>query len=231
MRCALDTFPIADVCVERSARVRRSHTAAPSLRAQAWDTPAGPGRRLPTHGELRMALSAVAPAAGGELTSEVLPEFASPGELDVLLRHRQRWVRSRHPRHGSRAAKRSAASPIPSTEPPRPSCQVASAPTSANAQTTASLACTPPAPFAATSGSQARCRRHPSYRVVPGHTSRLGALGSSRHGPSRSGSHRSRPGHRRFGLAGPGDHRRHQHRIQAASRSRCRPHHPRIHRS
>ena len=46
--------------------------------------PAGPGRRLPTHGELRAALAAVPLAAGGELTSEVYPSSASAGALDVL---------------------------------------------------------------------------------------------------------------------------------------------------
>ena len=47
-------------------------------------TPAGPGRRLPTHGELRAALTAVQLAPGGELTSNVYPSSTDPGELDVL---------------------------------------------------------------------------------------------------------------------------------------------------
>jgi hypothetical protein len=47
-------------------------------------TPAGPGRRLPTHGELRSALGGVSLAPGGELTSHVYPSASNPGELDVL---------------------------------------------------------------------------------------------------------------------------------------------------
>ena len=50
----------------------------------AVDIPAGPGRRLPTHGELRAALTAVHLAPGGELTSEVYPAAGAPGRLDVL---------------------------------------------------------------------------------------------------------------------------------------------------
>ena len=48
-------------------------------------TPAGPGRRLPTHGELRAALTAVQLAPGGELTSDVYPSSSDPGRLDVLF--------------------------------------------------------------------------------------------------------------------------------------------------
>ena len=47
-------------------------------------TPAGPGRRLPTHGELRAALTAVQLAAGGELTANVYPSSSDPGRLDDL---------------------------------------------------------------------------------------------------------------------------------------------------
>lgn len=82
VRCALDTFPIADVCVERTARSPQAYGSAVIVCAGVG-TPAGPGRRLPTHSELRMAFAAVDPAPGGELTSEVLPS-SRPGELDVL---------------------------------------------------------------------------------------------------------------------------------------------------
>ena len=42
-------------------------------------TPAGPGRRLPTHGELMAALGAVQLAPGGELTANVYPSSSTPG--------------------------------------------------------------------------------------------------------------------------------------------------------
>jgi hypothetical protein len=83
IKCPTDTFPIADVCVEKTP-----HAAAPYGSAVqsclAVGTPAGPGRRLPTHGELSAALTAVQLAPGGELTSNVYPSGSSPGQLDVL---------------------------------------------------------------------------------------------------------------------------------------------------
>lgn len=83
VRCASDTFPSADVCVEKAPRASTSYGSAVLQCAQVG-TPAGPGRRLPTHGELRAALAAVQLSAGGELTSDVVPSGSSPGELDVL---------------------------------------------------------------------------------------------------------------------------------------------------
>lgn len=83
VKCPADTFPIADVCVEKTARAPASYGSAVLACAQAG-TPQGPGRRLPTHGELRAALSAVQLAAGGELTSNVYPSSSDPGRLDVL---------------------------------------------------------------------------------------------------------------------------------------------------
>jgi hypothetical protein len=83
VRCPADTFPSADVCVERTTRAAASYGTAVLECAQAG-TPAGPGRRLPTHGELRAALTAVQLAGGGELTSEVYPSGSTPGQLDVL---------------------------------------------------------------------------------------------------------------------------------------------------
>jgi hypothetical protein len=83
VRCPSDTFPIADVCVERTARAAQSYSSA-VITCALVGTPAGPGRRLPTHGELRMALSAVSIAPGGELTSEVYPSSTQPGRLDVI---------------------------------------------------------------------------------------------------------------------------------------------------
>src|SRR4051812_46509807 len=51
VRCPGDTFPIADVCVERTPRAASSYGSAVLQCAQVG-TPAGPGRRLPTHGEM-----------------------------------------------------------------------------------------------------------------------------------------------------------------------------------
>ena len=83
IRCPGDTFPVADVCVERTPRPASSYGSAVLQCAQVG-TPAGPGRRLPAHGELRAALAAVQLAAGGELTSNVYPSSSDPGRLDVL---------------------------------------------------------------------------------------------------------------------------------------------------
>lgn len=84
VHCPSDTFPSADVCVERTARAASSYGSAVLQCAQVG-TPAGPGRRLPTHGELTAALTAVALAPGGELTSNVYPSAGDPGRLDVLV--------------------------------------------------------------------------------------------------------------------------------------------------
>src|SRR5215218_3162642 len=83
VRCPDDTFPTADVCIERTARAPQAYGGA-ILACLRVGTPAGPGRRLPTHGELRAALGAVPLATGGELTSHVYPSATNPGGLDVL---------------------------------------------------------------------------------------------------------------------------------------------------
>lgn len=83
VRCPSDTFPIADVCVETASRPAASYGSA-ILECLRIGTPAGPGRRLPVHGELRAALGAVTLAPGGELTSDVYPSDTDPGRLDVL---------------------------------------------------------------------------------------------------------------------------------------------------
>ena len=83
IRCPSDTFPIADVCVEKAARPAASYGSAVLQCAQVG-TPGGPGRRLPTHGELKAALTAVQLAPGGELTSNVYPSSSTSGQLDVL---------------------------------------------------------------------------------------------------------------------------------------------------
>jgi hypothetical protein len=83
VRCPSGTFPIADVCVETTARAPASFGTA-VIECATTGTPAGPGRRLPTYGELRAALSGVQLTPGGELTSELVPS-ATQGELDVLF--------------------------------------------------------------------------------------------------------------------------------------------------
>lgn len=83
IRCPSDTFPAADVCVERTPRAASPYGSA-VLQCKQVGTPAGPGRRLLTHGELLAALSAVPLAAGGELTSNVYPSGSDPGRLDAI---------------------------------------------------------------------------------------------------------------------------------------------------
>jgi len=83
IHCPRDTFPIADVCVERTPRPATSYGSA-VLQCVDVGTPMRPGRRLPTHGELMAALTAVQLASGGELTSNVYPSVAA-GRLDVLF--------------------------------------------------------------------------------------------------------------------------------------------------
>jgi len=84
VRCPSDTFPIADVCVERTSRAATPYGSAVLQCAQVG-TPAGPGRRLPTHGELRASLTAVTLTPGGELTSNVYPSGTDAERLDVLV--------------------------------------------------------------------------------------------------------------------------------------------------
>jgi hypothetical protein len=83
IHCPDDTFPIADVCVERAPRAATSYGSA-VLDCLQVGAPAGPGRRLPTHGELMAALTAVQLAPGGELTSNVYPSTTDGGRLNVL---------------------------------------------------------------------------------------------------------------------------------------------------
>jgi hypothetical protein len=83
IKCPSDTFPTADVCIERTPRASAPYGSA-VLTCMTVGTPADPGRRLPTHGELRAALTGVQLAPGGELTSNVYPSSSTPSELDVL---------------------------------------------------------------------------------------------------------------------------------------------------
>lgn len=83
IKCPTDTFPMADVCVERTPRPAAAYGSA-VLRCLLVGTPAGPGRRLPTHGELMAAITAVDLAPGGELTSNVYPSSSDSGGFGVL---------------------------------------------------------------------------------------------------------------------------------------------------
>lgn len=84
IRCPADTFPAADVCVERTSRPPAAYGSAVST-CMLVGTPSGPGRRLPTHGELLAAFSTVDPSSGGELTASVYPSGSIAGRLDVLF--------------------------------------------------------------------------------------------------------------------------------------------------
>ena len=86
LRCPQGTLAAADVCVETQPRAAATYTSAVTTCGGA-DGPPRPGRRLPTHGELRRAfdLDQMGPIApGGELTSEVYPSGSNPGQLEVL---------------------------------------------------------------------------------------------------------------------------------------------------
>jgi hypothetical protein len=83
LHCPTGTFPIADACVETTPRSPAAYVTA-VIQCATTGVPASPGRRLPTHGELQAALSAVQLATGGELTSEVYPS-STPGELNMLF--------------------------------------------------------------------------------------------------------------------------------------------------
>jgi hypothetical protein len=82
VRCPADTLVIADVCVERQSRPAVAYGIAVNQCSIAG-TPPGPGRRLPTHGELQAALQGLTLASGGELTGDVWPDMS--GQLQVLF--------------------------------------------------------------------------------------------------------------------------------------------------
>jgi hypothetical protein len=85
VNCPEGTIPAADTCIETQARPPAPfHTAL--LECANTDSQAGPGRRLPTYNELAIALThtEIVLAPGGELTSNVYPSTASPGEVEAL---------------------------------------------------------------------------------------------------------------------------------------------------
>jgi len=83
LHCPLDTFMSAGLCVERTPRPATPYFSA-VLECSDAGGAGSHGRRLPTHGELRDALTAVTLAAGGELTANVYPSSTS-SRLDVLV--------------------------------------------------------------------------------------------------------------------------------------------------
>jgi hypothetical protein len=85
VRCPQGTLAAADVCFETQPRPAAIYGGAVTT-CGLTDGPPGPGRRLPTYGELRRALQfqEVQLAPGGELTSEVYPSGSSAGSVDVL---------------------------------------------------------------------------------------------------------------------------------------------------
>jgi hypothetical protein len=84
VKCPNGTIPAAGVCVEITPRAASAYGSAVLICADAG-RPAAPGRRLPTHGELRAALAALQLAPGGELTADVYPSSSSPGDVEALV--------------------------------------------------------------------------------------------------------------------------------------------------
>ena len=83
VRCPAGTIAAASVCVETQPRPLATYNTA-VLQCGGTDGPPQPGRRLPTHNELRQAftLQQLEIAPGGELTGEVYPSGSNP--YDVL---------------------------------------------------------------------------------------------------------------------------------------------------
>jgi hypothetical protein len=83
--CPEGTLPVSGVCVETQAHPPAPYSTA-IFTCEAIENQDTPGRRLPTHDELVTALShqGIELAAGGELTSDVYPSAASPGQVEDL---------------------------------------------------------------------------------------------------------------------------------------------------
>ena len=89
------------VCAETTPRAPVAYGTA-VLACADTDVPGTPGRRLPTHGELRAALGSLPLAAGGELTSHVLPSGSDPARW-MCSCHRSSRARRAHPGTGAGA--------------------------------------------------------------------------------------------------------------------------------
>ena len=87
VRCPEGTLPVADACIETSARPPLPFSVALHECATIESQPSGLGRRLPTYDELAAALthSGIALSAGGELTSQVYPSASAAGQVEALL--------------------------------------------------------------------------------------------------------------------------------------------------
>jgi hypothetical protein len=85
VRCPVGTTPISDVCVETTTRAPAPYTSA-AVTCEGIDRFASLGRRLPSHDELMTALGepGITLATGGELTRNVYPSAAKPGQVDAL---------------------------------------------------------------------------------------------------------------------------------------------------
>lgn len=85
VRCPEGTLPVADTCIETTARAPLPFSSALHECANV-ESQSGPGRRLPTYDELAAALThtQIALSSGGELTSQVYPSSSSPGEVEAL---------------------------------------------------------------------------------------------------------------------------------------------------
>lgn len=83
--CPPDTVVAVGGCVERTARPATDYSSAILVCSSISGTQ-GFGRRLPTHGELRNALTYddVVISPQGELTSEIVPTTTRPRGLDVI---------------------------------------------------------------------------------------------------------------------------------------------------
>jgi hypothetical protein len=85
VRCPEGTIPAADTCIEVE-----SHSALPFysavLACAGTESQKALGRRLPTYDELAAALThaEIVLATGGELTSQVYPSSAAPGQVEAL---------------------------------------------------------------------------------------------------------------------------------------------------
>ena len=83
VKCQIGMIPVAGTCIETSSRSAAPYGSAVNVCTLANERRT-PGRRLPSHGELKAALnkSEIQLAPGGELTSDVYPRGDT--RLDVL---------------------------------------------------------------------------------------------------------------------------------------------------
>ena len=86
LKCPPGTLPTTGTCAETAARSAVAYGTAVG-ECQRAGMPQGPGRRLPTHQELRGALAyqQVALSPGGEMTSNVYPGVSASAPLKVLV--------------------------------------------------------------------------------------------------------------------------------------------------